>query len=270
MRMHSKEVSKKEIEIISLLSDLNLLNCTLIFKVEGYSLKEFEGCHIGRTQWDILKMYKEIIYPFHDVKTDRYSPGVYSFMRVESSSINNSNYLEYLLKEIEVLLKLICVDSTTWLRRNIFESARKYIEGLINDDIEIKDFSLLHGDLYNGNVLIRNNKYALIDFEYIRFGPPLLEWSFLLFWDLIVNDNLCIRKVIVNKVLSEIEILINNNILTKLDIVLVCDLYLPVILGFSLHNAINNRYDNSKTVINGIDYFWKYEYELIRNRGWRC
>lgn len=264
MKIHSKMVSLKEREIILLLKELNLWDCTLIYNINENNLEEYEGHHVGRTQWDILKIYKEVIQPFHKIKSTSFSVGVYSFIEIDSVLANNETYLDYLLREILRMLEIPCCDSYSQLRREILASARYCIERLIKNDIEIKEFSLLHGDLYNGNILIHNNRYAVIDFEYLRFGPSLMEWAFLLFWDLVVCDKRDNRRKIIKKILLEIRILIDNGILSKNDIELICDIYLPIILGFSLHNAINNNYLFNDTIIKGIELFWKFEYKIIR------
>lgn len=264
MKTHSKNISNKEIEIISLLKELQLMDCTLICSINGNSLEEYKGNHVGRTQWDILKLYKEIIYPFHSIKSIFYSPGVYSFIGIESPLTNNEPYLNYLSNEILKLCELPEGDVHSQLRSEIKKKAIHSIEGLKKNKIEIKEFSLLHGDLYNGNILIHNDRYAMIDFEYLRFGPSLIEWAFLLFWDLVVCDKTNTRRKIIEKILSDIRTLIDNDILSVDDVRLICDIYLPSILFFSLHNAIDNNYLFNNTIIKGIDLFWKSEYKIVR------
>lgn len=264
MEIHSKNISMKEIEIISLLGELQLMECTLIYSIDGNCLNEYEGKHIGRTQWDILKIYKEIIHPFHRIKSPSYSTGIYSFIGAGSTLKDNEEYFEYILHEILKILKVPVHGTKLRLQRDILEFARHCIEGLKKDDIEIKEFSLLHGDLYNGNILIHNNRYAMIDFEYLRFGPSLMEWAFLLFWDLVVCDKANNRSKIIEKILSDIRILIDNDILDTDDVRMICDIYLPIILGFSLHNAIENNYLFNDTIIKGIDSFWRSEYKMMR------
>lgn len=266
MKMHYKKISKKDIEIISLIQELNLMKITLINRVQGNILIEYEGKHIGRTQWDILKMYEEIIYPFHSVKTSQYSAGIYSFW--DGVSLNyEKSYLDYLKNEIEVLRKFPVTDSYTRFRSEICGIAINALEKFIKKGVDVKEFSLLHGDLYNGNILINAGRYVLIDFEYLRFGPPLLEWAFLLCWDLIVNDNKEIRKRIVLKVLSEKKKLIENNILTQLEMEMIFEMYMPVILSYAVHSAINNQYKESTKILELIKLFWKEEYKILKNGG---
>ena len=173
--------------------------------------------------------------------------------------------MDYLKNEIEVLRKFPVTDSYTRFRSEICEISINALEKFIKKGVDVKEFSLLHGDLYNGNILINAGRYVLIDFEYLRFGPPLLEWAFLLCWDLIVNDNKEIRKRIVLKVLSEKKKLIENNILTQLEMEMIFEMYMPVLLSYAVHSAINNQYKESTKILELIKLFWKEEYKILKN-----
>lgn len=261
--MHKKEISEQELQILPLLQELDLMDCTLIHSVNGNILTEYDGEHIGRTQWDILKMYREVIHPLHAIKQNRFSSGVYSFW---GSCCENKecDYRKHLLHELDALSITACEAEDALLLKELCEQARRKIESLIEQNIPIGEFCLLHGDLHNGNILIRDDRYALIDFEYMRLGPALLEWSFVLFWDLVVNIHPEARERIEKKIRSEIRELIRNRILSEYDVELIMELYLPLILGMSLYSALKGQYADCRIIIEGIRIFRRSEYTQIR------
>ena len=82
---------------------------------------------------------------------------------------------------------------------------------------------------------------------------------------MIVNDNKEIRKRIVLKVLSEKKKLIENNILTQLEMEMIFEMYMPVLLSYAVHSAINNQYKESTKILELIKLFWKEEYKILKN-----
>lgn len=264
MKLHKKKLSNFEIEIVHLLKELTLIENTLIQSVEGNTLIEFEGHHIERLKWNIVKLYNEAIKPFHRIHSDRFTPGIYSFM---SSNIVDleKDYRVHLLSELNRLISFSSSqDEKILLKNEIFNVVSDSIALLIRENIEIKNFCLLHGDLYNGNLLFYNNKYVLIDFEYVRFGPFQLDITFLIFWDYISeSDNLKRRKSI-DSALSNIKDLKFNGIINDLDIFLILDLFLPVLLCCTLQFCEGNKYLNSEEISEGIKRFWVYEYSIFK------
>ena len=267
MKTHKKTISNQEIEIIALLKELSLAENTLIHSVQNNILIEYEGYHIERAKWRIIKMYKEAIMPFHSIHSKRFTPGIYSFMSSNMLS-NETDYRRYLLSELERIIVINSPESeTTHLKKEIYTVAKTEIEGLIRNDIEIKDFCLLHGDLYNGNILIYDDRYSLIDFEYLRFGPSQMEWAFLLFWDTITELNNHKRKNCVNSIMQNIAELKEAGILTNTCHMLIINMFLPVLLCTVLQYCENKKYENTAEILQGISKFWRYEYCLFKERG---
>lgn len=264
MNVHKKIISDEEVQIIQLLNDLKLLECTLVQKVENNVLVEKEGKHISRTHWDIIKMYNEIIAPFHNIKMDRFSPGFYCHLSLTQGTEEN-DYKVYLLNGLKKTIGYtIDKKDSNEVKYKIFRLIEKTIKGLIEDDFEINQFNLLHGDFYNGNVMLIDGKYSLIDFEYVRFGPSQLEWAFLLFWDLIVENNREKREKFFCKVCSDLKTLMTNHILSNEDLKLIIELYLPSIVCLSLNSCDKSAFIDKNIVREGLMRFWNKEYSIIK------
>jgi len=101
--MHSKTITDQEKEIIGMLDELGLLGCTAVSSVEGDTLIEYEGVHEDRTGWDIIKLWKEAMEPFHRVRTGRFMPGIYSFMNSGTPGADGA-YTAYLRKELDRII----------------------------------------------------------------------------------------------------------------------------------------------------------------------
>lgn len=264
MNLHKKIISNEEVQIVQLLNDLKLLDCTLIQKIENNVLIEKCGKHVSRNQWDILKIYVEVIAPFHSIKSDDFSPGFYCHLNL-MQDVKEKDYRVYMLNGIRKTINYtISKEDSNDVKYKIYKEIEKTINGLIKDDFKINQFNLLHGDLYNGNVLFLNGKYSLIDFEYIRFGPFQLEWAFLLFWDLIVENDIEKRKIFFNKIRNDLRILKTNHILNNSDMRLIIELYLPSIVCLSLNSCDRNVYTNEKIIREGLIRFWDYEYYVFK------
>lgn len=266
MEMHKKVITDQEVEIIHLLQELSLDACTLVRSVEDNILTEFKGNHVSRYQWDIYKIYEEIITPFRKIEVKSFTQGFYSHM---SSGVlhNESDYRLYLVRELSELLPY-SDDKLTDPKYAAFFQVRYAIEKLIDEGVEINQFCLLHGDLYNGNILMYDGKYSMIDFEYVRFGPTQLEWAFLLCWDLMTEFDLSKRHRILHKVLDEVQILKRKHILKEIDFRLIVDVFLPAIVSVSIHFSECGRFDRGDLINRGVKYFWNEEYQVIKRRGY--
>lgn len=263
MEMHKKYISNQEVEIIQLLHELSLDDCTLIYSVEGNMLVEYKGSHISRSKWDICKLYEEILLPFRNIKAEHFTPGFYCHMNADISPREN-DYRLYLVKELGEILGLADGKMGTTLKYDVYCYVREAVEGLINDDIEINQFCLLHGDLYNGNILMHNGRYSMIDFEYIRFGPPQLEWAFLLFWDTLTEIDENKRNIFLAKIVEDIKTLREKKLVSITDIRLVLEIFLPAIVATALHFFDEGRFGESAMIKNGMTNFWNNEYIMIK------
>lgn len=59
--------------------------------------------------------------------------------------------------------------------------------------------------------------------------------------------------------------LIENNILTQLEMEMIFEMYMPVLLSYAVHSAINNQYKESTKILELIKLFWKEEYKILKN-----
>lgn len=262
MEMYKKIITDQEVEIIHLLQELSLNACTLVRCIKDNILIEYKGKHVSRSQWDICKINEEVIAPFRKINANSFTPGFYSHMN-SGVMHNETDYRLYLIRELSEILDY-SDDRSANPKYKIFFQVRCAIEKLIDEGIEINQFCLLHGDLYNGNILIYEDKYSMIDFEYVRFGPSQLEWAFLLCWDLITESDLSKRHRILNKVLDEVQILKRKCILDEMDLRLIADVFLPAIVSVSMHFSECGRFDSGELIYNGVKYFWDEEYQVIK------
>lgn len=267
IKKHKKMISNRELEAIYYIKNRSLMENTLICSVNGNLLEEFEGKHLDRVKWDIVKMYNEAIKPFHNIQVDRFSPGIYSFMG-SNKAFNEMDYIKYLLFELNEIVELTSSKGDNKVLKGVlYNIATITLENLKRNNIEIKDFCLCHGDLYNGNILLYDNKYALIDFEYLRFGPFQMEMAFFLFWDVITtNDKNMYEKGILT-LHNNITELMNNNIINKFDYNLIINLYLPLLLCCSLQYCECEKYVFNEKIQAGIHYFCKNDFDMFREIG---
>ncbi len=112
---------------------MELLGCTLIRQVEKNVLIEKEGEHISRTHWDIIKMYNEIIAPFHNIKSDRFSPGFYCHLNF-TVDVEKNDFRIYLLNGLkEAIGYTIDKQNSSEVKYEIFRLIDKTIKGLMSD-----------------------------------------------------------------------------------------------------------------------------------------
>lgn len=176
------------------------------------------------------------------------------------------DYRLYLLKEIGDALNISINGNSNEVKYLIFREIEQAVRELIQKGIEINQFHLLHGDLYNGNILMYEGKYALIDFEYVRFGPSQLEWAFVLFWDLMTEQNLEKRVRIKQKVFDELDILEKEKILSNTDIMLIQKLFLPAIICLALHHCDMSKFAENDLIRTGLLKFWNDENKFFTER----
>lgn len=263
MKYYKKPISDSEKAIILILQELKLLGCTAIVSFDDDYLYEQEGRHVNRNDLDIIKLYNDSLKAFYSIHTSSFTNGIYCFMNTNADKDEKeADYRTHLLSELERITACVaqdnqCKDIISELLKKVKSTTHKLF---FNNQV-IDDFCLLHGDLYLGNILSIKDNYALIDFEYLRFGPPEIEWAFLLFWDLLAEDNRELRSRLLEKVKLEMQLVKDAQILTDFQIWLIKELYLPVILCSSLSYAAMNKYKDSQIIREGIIRFWEIEYD---------
>lgn len=261
MKIHKKQISAEEAEIVNLINELSLKKYTLIQACDGNTLIEWEGCHVNRLYWNITQLYNDAVRPFHNITVPYFTKGIYSFMGT-GEDISESDYRKYI--DVEVKHLIARKFPTDPFVSSVYLSVRNGIKELIQKNIRIDRFCLLHGDLYNGNILWCNNRYALIDFEFLRFGPPEIEWAFFLFWDLITEKNVEMRGKITQKIVEELFELRKENLLSYTQEISIVYVFVPIILSAALHYCGLQKYEDSNFIRRGIEIFWTKEYKTIQ------
>ena len=254
--LYSKKITLGQREILSVLNDLDLLQFTLFHHVDGDILFEYAGKHVNRLSWNIIELYDQAIKPFHEIKFTNYTPGLYCFIQTPLPT-QTDNYLSYLDKVIQeqvfrVGQNIVVCEAYTAFYKGICEMRENHIA--------INSYSLLHGDLHNGNVLKYNGRYSLIDFEYVRVGPSELEWAFLLFWDYITQPRIELRKQLKEKVALDIALIYDNGILTAHQVFLIIAVFLPAIVCAGITGCIEGVYKDSLLIQRSLEKFWSEEY----------
>lgn len=254
--LHTKKITFEQKEILSVLDDLDLLRCTLVHHIQDDTLFEYSGEHVSRLSWDIIGLYHQAIKPFHEIKFTNYMPGLYCFISAAPPE-QTDDYLSYLDKLVQTQVFSVGQNSVL---REAYAACHKSICKMREAQAVIDSFSLLHGDLHNGNILAYNGRYALIDFEYLRVGPSELEWAFLLFWDYITQPNIQLRRKLKEKTASDISAAYDTGILTAYQVFLIITLFLPAIVCAGIVGCIEETYRDSLQIQRSLEKFWTEEY----------
>jgi hypothetical protein len=108
--------------------------------------------------------------------SDSFSTGIYKYFFTSDCiklKKDNEFYLPYLCSELLTLTKILGLDKDKTVKIQL---------NAITDEVSnssnwapIGGFKLLHGDLHSGNIVKKNSKIFLIDFEYLRYGAIELE-----------------------------------------------------------------------------------------------
>lgn len=188
MNWVKKEVKKaRELENISLLISLDI---NVIPEIKNISKKSYlirKGCQLAPHDFspsNFLRLCRNLLIPLYKHKQRNFTPGIYKYFLPSNidSTVSSGNYITYITREFERIAKktLIksCSDSNPSMLLWYLKSLRRMKSDLTMQNwIPPRGFSLLHGDLHTANIIKNNGKYLLIDFEYLRYGPPELEVS---------------------------------------------------------------------------------------------
>lgn len=255
-----KRTSPSESEKISWILELGLKNITLIDNKSENEIKELVGKHSSYLELNPIRLYDDVLSKFYWQKSSTWSKGIYAFW-CSGIEFCGLRYTEYLKNELQEIFKLCGVEQSSFVRK-IYNSVEKYIS---DNYYEVDEFSLLHGDLYLGNILTYNNEYKLIDFEFVRYGPKNLEIAFVLFWDIISEDNEDFRQKRFNKSIENISAFVKCGILNRQDLIEIIELYVPIILLCAFSFANKGDYEAGSNIIaKGAKDFWNEEYQIIQ------
>lgn len=265
--IYEKIITQNEKEILSLLDEMGLSSITVPYKIVGDRLimqKAQSLPDIGKAAIDIPRLYRQCLSSLYKYSNTTFSCGIYGIFRSKNNICTETNYFLYLKNEVD----RISNELKNYLNPElvlIYKNAINFFEiGLENyrDYFEKKThFELLHGDLFSGNILLYDNKYVLIDFEYMRFGPKLSEISFLLLWDIITIPRLNKKASLLD---DDIDKLRNNNIITDEEKMVLKKVYIPLYIALICLYVSAERYRDCEIISKGVVAFFKNYYGNMR------
>lgn len=253
-----KFLSNEENEIFSLLETLGLQNITVPYSRNENTLTMEKGKTLLYDSIDLAKLYFDVLYKMYSYRNTKYSKGIYCFLQSsQCEEVKAKNYYEYLKEEIDCIEKkyIVTIDVSLQeiyykllaISRDNLDKYKKYFIGLT-------EFELLHGDLFSGNILQYNERYVLIDFEYMRFGPFISEIAFILCWDIISDVESCWN---IRLLYDKIQSILINNIITEEEKEIILNFYIPLYSSLAMLFVSAGKYDNSNIIKKGLVKFVK-------------
>lgn len=263
-----KQISISEICAYNLLHELNLDSIMIPYVLHGDRLEMAKGTHPSRLELDFVKLYTQVLCKMYKVKSTEFTPGIYSFFYGSNEKNDSTEKQLYLEHIVEIHKKFFhnCGEKINPLvEQTYLESTSCFIKWCEeNMDTFSPEYVLLHGDLFIGNILSYRGEYKLIDPEFIRFGPNILELSFLLCWDFISNPTLrAYSSYIVFKNIGE---LLENKIIKQGDVESIINGFIPMIVSLVSVAASANLYKDSGIILDGCNSLWNNFKEKILNK----
>lgn len=242
--MVKNNLNQREINALNCLNELELNYITVPYRIEGTDLYMQDGKTIEKGRIDKDKLFKECLSKMYRISFQNYSSGFYAFWKTNELPKLGERYGTYLSR---IVKNSPCDDECRELRDFCVLSLNKNIRKLN----EFDSFYLLHGDLHLGNILLYDNKYKLIDFEFMRIGPIEIELVFLFYWTDVCTNN-C--KLLEKKV--EFDSFVGRN---RIDVSkeLSWEIFLPFLLLEGWLACISGQYKNNRRILYGIKRIWK-------------
>lgn len=239
-----KNTNTTEIQKLSIINDLDLSFITVPYETIDNILYMEVGIQESRLKLDIVNLYDQCLQYIYKFHFNYYSNNIYSFYKIIPCKMDD--YREFLLLQLNSL-------ETFLLSKMESDLLKKYVEIRIDLDKYnekaspiVNNFTVLHGDLFNGNIVKYKDKYKLIDFEYLLIGRRELELAFLLVWDFFSNKNIVqYSKIIINR---DIELLINNEIINDFEKKEIINFYIPYLFLLSCLNLTDGRYYDVESI----------------------
>lgn len=125
-------------------------------------------------------VYKNLLASLHKHKREGFTPGVYKYFvpyPVQSEN-RDEEYIPHLLDQLQRIVASVSIQQPKMITEDTFVCLFEHIAGVgsqLRGWKPLGGYSLLHGDLHIGNVVKKNRKYLLIDYEYLRYGAKELE-----------------------------------------------------------------------------------------------
>lgn len=254
-----KALSPRELNAYRLLDYLGLTHISMPHKVEASTLHMATGQHPSRLDLDVVRLYYQVLAPMYQHRSHSPSPGVYAFMGNGVMS-PKAHFLHHLLHEVEQVASQVPDRCKTAVYQESFASFSYACRAFERQYQPY--YHLLHGDLFLGNILLYQEEFRLIDFEYLRFGPRELELAFLLCWDFISNEALLpYATFVIDRNLSS---LVASDCLSAFQAKLIRACLIPMYVCLAQLNASAGIYSDCAMVLRTSLAFWaKYRDALL-------
>ena len=251
-KLFHKKINMREYAALISLQQLGLSHITLPFECLETELVMPFANSISPQKLSLSQIYRDCLKDLYSIKSDSFSPGVYAFYGSQVIPQGSDTYGAYLQRQIQ--------DINNVVEKSQFEVVRsiaKYCRKSLNLGLErhydslnnLSKFSLLHGDLHTGNILVYHNQYKLIDFEFLRFGPRQLELAFLMSWDYISGEQPFPTTADMAKKTSCIATIFSLSEEEEQQIV---DVFLPLIILLGIDGVNTNRFANNVAFQKGL------------------
>ncbi len=252
--IYVKHLSEREVNAFALLEHINLKKILPNYYLEDNVLYMEKGSHCSRLNLDIVKLYNDVLASLYDNKNSDFSMGIYSFMWSGLESKCES-YMEYQCNEVETI-KNRCYGSIADQYKCVFDKSylRFCLYSKRYSKVFESEYVLLHGDLFNGNILDYGGEFKLIDFEYMRYGLKEIELAFLLCWDFITHAEICqYAKYIIMRNLND---LVENKCISSLSAKLICNCFIPMFVALACMFSSVGIYRENDAILNGCKELW--------------
>jgi hypothetical protein len=129
---------------------------------------------------NLTQLHQTLFAALHRFKRDRFTPGIYKYFTPYSITYKSrtTNYIPHVLQQLKRILDRMSKVLSQLPSDNTLTSLLRYIEHVSSqpeDWTPAAGYSLLHGDLHIGNIVKKNNRFLLIDYEYLRYGAAEME-----------------------------------------------------------------------------------------------
>ena len=251
-KLFYKKINMREYAALISLQQLGLSHITLPFECMETEIVMPCADPISHRELSLSQIYRDCLKDLYSRKNDSFSPGIYAFYGSQEIPLGNDTYGTYLRRQIQDILNVVDKSQfevirtfAKFCRKSLSIGLERHYDSL-ND---LSKFSLLHGDLHTGNILIYHDQYKLIDFEFLRFGPRQLELSFLMSWDYLSGEQAFPPTADMIKTASCIAATFS---LSKEEEQQIVDVFFPLIILLSIDGVNANRFANNTAFQKGL------------------
>lgn len=260
-----KRITQAEKNAYSVLKELGLSSVTIPHEIDGMLLRMQRGVHPDRLGLDFPKFYRQALFHLYSCSYESFSPGIYSFIYTDVA-IGDKSYLQYLRSAVHLAYQ----NAKSQIADSIIPLCRESMDMFMQASISLAEeyspkYVLLHGDLFIGNILLYNEDYKLIDWEYLRLGPKELELAFCLCWDFITHVELCHYSSYV--IARDINALVSEGCIDSISKEAILNIFIPMIVVLSSVYASMSMYDDSNDILAGLSAFWPKYHKEVLNHG---